>query len=214
MLSKLIALVSALLMGACSVVGIREVEEPAYRVVATLGPIEIRSYGPRIAAETLIAGDAVAARNLGFRKIAGYIFGANHGSAKIAMTAPVAQAPTSSGQEIAMTAPVAQDQDSSGRWRIRFFMPASYSLATLPVPNDPDVTLVQVPSETIAVLRFTGDRDAPAIEARGKQLLAALAGTGWTAGGPVLAWFYDPPWTIPFLRRNEVAVLVHQETPS
>jgi len=214
MLSKLVALVSALLMGACSVIGIREVEEPSYRVVATLGPVEIRSYGPRIAAETLIAGDALTARNQGFRKIASYIFGANHGSAKIAMTAPVVQAPTEKGREIAMTAPVAQDQDSSGRWRIRFFMPSSYSLASLPTPDDPDVKIVTVPPEMMAVLRFTGDRDMPAIDAHGKQLLASLNGTGWQASGPVLAWFYDPPWTIPFLRRNEVAVLVYEERPS
>jgi hypothetical protein len=138
--------------------------------------------------------------------VAGYIFGGNRAAAKIAMTAPVAQAAAS--ERIAMTAPVAQSAAGPGRWTVRFFMPAQWTLATLPVPNDPAVRLVEVPGETMAVLRFTGDRGATAVAARQAELLRGLAGTAWAPQGEPVAWFYDPPWTLPWLRRNEVAVPV------
>lgn len=204
--ARLAALASAITLGACSVVGIRSgTEEPAFTVVARVGEVEIRRYAPRIAAETRVAGDEVAARSEGFRRLAGYIFGGNTRQDRIAMTAPVAQAPA--GERIAMTAPVAQQGGDDGS-RIRFFMPARFTLETLPVPDDPRVTLVTVPEETVAVLRFTGSTGAEAVASRRAELTAALEGTAWTPSGPVQAWFYDPPWTLPPLRRNEVSVAV------
>jgi hypothetical protein len=202
---SLIAALSSVLLAGCSVVGIREgTEEPKFQVVEHVGDIEIRSYGARIAAETTIEADEEAARNAGFRRLAGYIFGGNTAKTSIAMTAPVAQ----SSETIAMTAPVAQARDDAGRWTIRFFMPASATMATLPTPTDPEVRLVAVPPQTIAVLRFTGARDADAVQAKRTALLSGLEGTKWQPQGVPVAWFYDPPWTIPFLRRNEVAVPV------
>ena len=201
------AMVSGLAVGACSLFGIREgTEEPRYTVLASPDGLEIRLYGPRLAAETTIAADAEDARYAGFRRLAGYIFGGNRAEASIAMTAPVAQ--QEAGQKIAMTAPVAQAPAEGGRWVIRFFMPAGYTLQTLPVPQDPAVALVEVPEQTMAVLRFTGARDGETVAARQSDLLRALEATPWRAQGTPVAWFYDPPWTIPFLRRNEVAVPV------
>lgn len=205
-LAKLAAIVSGLGVVACSVVGVREAEEPAYTVVAHVGATEIRQYGPRIAAETVVDGDEEGTRSAGFRRLAGYIFGGNRGGTSIAMTAPVAQA--AAGTDIAMTAPVAQTKDEAGRWRIRFFMPASFTLATLPVPNDPAVVLVQVPPETFAVLRFSGSIGAASVAAQTADLMRGLQGSAWRPAGAPVAWFYDPPWTLPPLRRNEVAVPV------
>lgn len=209
MIARTLALAAAgLAVSACAVVGDRRgTEEPAHAVVAQLGAVEIRRYPARLAAETEVAGAAEAVRNEGFRRLAGYIFGGNRGAEKIAMTAPVAQAPAE-GARIAMTAPVAQQQAAPGRWTIRFYMPAQWTMATLPVPNDPTVRLVEVPGETMAVLRFSGDRGAEAVAARTAELLGALAGTAWAPRGAPVAWFYDPPWTLPWLRRNEVAVRV------
>lgn len=199
------AVLSTLALGACSVFGVRDgTEEPKYAFVAKLSQVEIREYSPRIAAETTVAGDEISARSEGFRKLAGYIFGANTGNAKVAMTAPVAQ----SSQTIAMTAPVSQDRDPSGRWVVRFFMPAKYTLDTLPVPSDSQVRLVGVPAQTMAVLRFSGSTGSAAVASRQAELLAALQATEWRPTGFPMSWFYDPPWTIPALRRNEVAVPV------
>lgn len=213
MLERIAAAASALLVGACSVIGVRDgTEQPRYVVRERVGAVEIREYGPRLAAETLVAGDLVTARGRGFNRLARYIFGGNGGGAsggsaggeKIAMTAPVAQAP---GERIAMTAPVAQGAGDGGS-TIRFFMPAGRTRDSLPVPNDPAVTIVEVPAATMAVLRFSGVAGASAVAAQRAALLAALAGSRWRAAGVVEDWFYDPPWTLPPLRRNEVAVPV------
>jgi hypothetical protein len=206
--SKTVALLSSVLLAGCSVVGIRSgTEEPHYTVVETLGALQIREYGPRIAAETTVTGNELSSRSDGFRRLAGYIFGGNSGRASIAMTAPVAQ---STSQTIAMTAPVVQDQTAPGEWRIRFFMPANYTLDTLPRPNDPAVHIVSVPPQTYGVYRYTGSIDAAATETARRELLRLLQGSGWSPTGEPVSWFYDPPWTLPFLRRNEAAVTVER----
>lgn len=191
-----------------SIVGVRVgTEEPHHLRRDLTASVELRRYGPRIAAETVVTGeDDEAARNAGFRRLAGYIFGGNHRGESIAMTAPVAQEP-SGGERIAMTTPVAQDRDDDG-WRIRFFMPSRWTLDTLPTPDDDAVRLVTVPGETVAVLRFAGDRSRDAVRARTGELLDTLRDEGVAVTGPPVAWFYDPPWTLPFRRRNEIAVLV------
>jgi hypothetical protein len=179
-------------------------EQPRYVVLERSGPVEVRRYEPRIAAETTVAGDPLAARNEGFRRIAGYIFGGNQKRTGIAMTSPVAQG---ASQEIAMTSPVAQEMSGAG-WKVQFFMPSRYALQDLPSPNDPSVNLVSLPPQTFAVLRFSGSRDPRAVERRQGQLIAQVAAKGWSQLGEPVAWFYDPPWTLPFARRNEVAVEV------
>ncbi len=199
-------LLGSLLLSACSVFGIRSgTEEPPHSLVERVGDVEIRRYDPRIAAETTVSGDAYAARGEGFRRLAGYIFGGNQGRVRIDMTAPVAQSGASAGERIAMTAPVAQAADANGSV-IRFFLPAG--LADPPKPNDDRVRIVPVPAETVAVLRFSGLATDAAIAAQRATLLATLAGTRWRPAADFVAWFYDPPWTLPPLRRNEVAVAV------
>lgn len=211
-MNQVVALLSGLWVGACSVFGVRTVEEPRYTVRETVGPVEIRDYAWRVAAETVVPGNEGEALNTGFRRLAGYIFGGNHADRKIEMTAPVAQAPASAGapggQDIAMTAPVSQARAAGGDWTVRFFMPAELKLADLPAPNNPAVRLVQVPSETYAVLRFSGLAGPATVAAEQARLLGYLQGTKWQPHGAPVAWFYDPPWTIPPLRRNEVAVVV------
>lgn len=208
MASGIVALASSVLLTACSTFGVRSVEQPPYRAVAQVGAVEIRSYGPRLAAATVVEGDQIAARSTGFRRLAGYIFGGNRSHASIAMTAPVAQADGTT--DIAMTAPVDQTPDPAGRWHIRFFMPAQYTRDTLPEPLDQGVQIVTVPAQTIAVLRYAGLASAAAVRDANGRLLKSLAGSGWDAHGTPMAWFYDPPWTIPPLRRNEAAIAVSQ----
>lgn len=199
-------LLGSLLLGACSAFGIRSgTEEPRYTTVERLGSVEVRRYAPRLAAETTVPGDAYNARGEGFRRLAGYIFGGNAGRRRIDMTAPVAQASAQPGERIAMTAPVAQAPGEGG-WVIRFFLPAA--LTDPPAPNDARVRIVPVPEETVAVLRFSGTATEAAVAERTKALTAALSTSPWRPAGEPVAWFYDPPWTLPPLRRNEVAVPV------
>lgn len=212
MKSKLAAVAAALLTTACSTVGVRSgTEEPAFTEVERVGAVEIRTYGERIAAQTVVTGSSEAARNRGFQRLAGYIFGGNTARTSIAMTAPVAQAGEGPSQSIAMTAPVAQGAVGQDRWTIQFFMPSEYTMASLPVPRDPAVVLAVVPAETYAVLRFSGLGSARAVAEKEAELDAALTGSGWTSVGDPVVWFYDPPWTLPPLRRNEVAVRVTRQ---
>jgi SOUL heme-binding protein len=201
MLQKIVQFVE----GLPTIVGIRlGTEEPLFVSEARLGDVEIRRYGPRIAAQTAVTGSGQEARSAGFRRLAGYIFGGNHRNTTIAMTAPVAQ----HSETIAMTAPVAQTRTTDGDSVIRFFMPSKWSLELLPEPDDGLVTLVEVPGETYAVVRFSGDRSQAAVAAKSEELLETLRNSEFHVEGEPVAWFYDPPWTLPFRRRNEVAVPV------
>jgi len=175
-----------------SVVGYRRgTEEPDHSVEKLTAGVEIRRYGPRLAAQTMVLADEEAARNTGFRRLARYIFGANRGEAKIAMTAPVAQ-----------------EAAGDDEWVIRFFMPSDKTLESLPEPVDAEVNLVSIPAQTVAVRRFSGSRSRRSVSEQTSKLLNTLRETGFEAIDRPEAWFYDPPWTVPMLRRNEIAVPV------
>ena len=210
MLSKITGALGQISEAGGSIVGIRHTEEPPFTVQRTLDGVEIRRYGPRLAAETVIDADEEPARNEGFRRLARYIFGGNTAKTKIAMTAPVAQ---QQGEKIAMTAPVAAQRGQGDQWVIRFFMPAEHTLDSLPTPNDERVRLVEVPAQTVAALRFSGLATPSVVAARTKELLATLRSHGLTTTSEPVTWFYDPPWTIPFRRRNEVAVSLGPDGP-
>lgn len=181
------------------------VEEPKYQVVSKDEAFELRDYPGMIAAEVTVSGERDAAMNAGFRLIADYIFGNNRQSAKVAMTAPVTQSAAS--EKIAMTAPVTQS-GSGTSWTVRFIMPARYTMATLPQPNNDRVTLVELPAQRFAVLRFSGTVGAKDIAARTQELMTWAKGKGLVMQGEVTLARYDPPWTPWFLRRNELMVPV------
>lgn len=191
------------------------VEEPSYILVRQARGVELRRYAPTIRAVTVV--DTVAwdrAMNEGFRRLAGYIFGGNTRKQSIAMTAPVtASSAASSSMKIAMTAPVtAQPSSSSSLVRVTFTMPAGFTLESLPTPNDRAVVLEAVDQRLVAVRRFSGFAGDAAFERERQALIAELPSFGVRAvGEPELAR-YDPPWTLPFFRRNEVAVEVETTT--
>lgn len=180
------------------------VEQPAYRVIEQQGDIELRDYPPMIVAETDVAGSRKTAINAGFRTIADYIFGDNLAAQKVAMTAPVIQ---QAGEKIAMTAPVTQ-QASGDSWRVRFIMPAQYTLATLPRPKNPAVVLREIPGRRYAVIRFSGLAGEDNLHRHTDTLRAFLKGRQMDAVGEPSYAFYNPPWTLPFMRRNEVLIEV------
>ena len=182
-------------------------EEPGFNVVDKVGVVEIRQYDKRLAAEVVVGGDEEDARSAGFRLLADFIFGNNTSRTSIAMTAPVSQQAATS-ESIAMTAPVSQSREISGNWRVRFYMPSKYTIKTLPKPNNPAVEIVEVTGETMAVLRFSNSRSTKAIAKRTAELLVTLSPSKWAPAGTAVTWLYDPPWTLPFFRRNEVAIAV------
>jgi len=174
-------------------------EAPPYTVEATYGAVELRRYAPHIVAEVTVPGDRDAAIGRGFQILAGYIFGGNDGSAKVAMTTPVAQS-----EKIAMTTPVMQS-GAGAEWVVRFMMPTAYTLVTLPRPKDGRIRFVTTDAARQAVIRFSGIPSTDAIEKQVAMLRKWLADAGLTAATGPHYYFYDAPMTLPWNRRNEVA---------
>ena len=196
-----------LLLAGCAVFGVRSgTEQPGYEVVERLGEsIELRRYGERLAAEVIVASDPDGeGRNAAFGVLFDYISGANRSQTRIAMTAPVET--NAASEKIAMTAPVETARTEGQGTLMRFYLPAAYTIETAPEPTDPRVRLVVLPAQTVATLRYAGSRRENVVVERQADLLAALENSTWQPTAAPVAFFYDPPWTIPFLRRNEVAV--------
>ena len=172
------------LESAASVFGLRPYEAPRYEVIGAASQVELRRYAPRRAVEAKVRGPG--ARDEAFRALFRYICG----SEKIAMTTPVAT------------------RGGTDEVRMQFFLPARYQDAAAPVPFDRRLRLVELPEETLAVLRFSGRATPHELAQQKSRLLAAVAAAGWRPTGEAVVFTYDPPFTLPFLRRNEVAVKV------
>lgn len=192
-MAKILYFVVTFLESGLAIFGIRAgLHEPPYRVVARLSSdVEIRAYGPLVAAETTSTGDDDA-----FSRLFAYITGANASDAMIAMTAPVEQ----SGAAMA-------GGGRTGDLTMRFFLPPKIA-ADPPKPKDSRVRIVAVPARDLAVIRFSGSFGRRNLERHLDILKGVLAKAGRTAEGPPVFLGYDPPFTIPALRRNEVAVPV------
>ncbi len=191
------------------VFGLRLSEEASYQIIGRVGDqVEIREYAPVMVAEVALPHGDKQARNQAFRLLFNYISGANTtaaGSNKVAMTVPVS---VDEPERIAMTVPVQSNSESG---TMRFFLPAKYTKeAPPPKPSDTRVKIVALPSRTIAALRYSGSgREAKENE---QNLLEALMGSAWQASDRRYTQYYDPPFTIPFLRRNEAAVAVEKRS--
>jgi effector-binding domain-containing protein len=171
------------------------VEQPRYLVIEAVpdAGIEIRDYEAMVVAETAVTGDREPAIGTGFRRIAGYIFGGNQAQQKIAMTAPVIQQADT-------------DAADPGDWRVRFVMPAQYAADALPPPSDPTVAIAKLPPKRYAAIRFSGWISTDNLARHLATLRSFLASRGIAPLSPPLYAFYNPPSTLPFLRRNEVMI--------
>lgn len=204
-------LLTAFMMGQSAMA----IEEPAFKVTLKADAFEVRQYAPTLIAETLVEGDMDEASNKGFRRIADYIFGNNRAqsgsSAKIAMTAPVTVEPQS--EKIAMTAPVTLSTagtniSMANQWRVHFVMPSQYTLSTIPQPNNPDVKLKEVPAKLFAVHSYTGFNTMAKVQSKTDELLAWVQQKNLKPLGTAQLSRYDPPWTLPMFRRNEIMIEV------
>ena len=188
-----------------------ETEEPDYTVLSQSGDFELRRYDEQLVAQTWVSGDQDAASREGFKVLADYIFGNNTApsgeSSKISMTAPVTMQSEAGNesQKIAMTAPVSMQQ-TDGKWRVQFTMPSQYTMQTLPKPNNPNVEIIEVPAQTYGVIKFSWLAGEDKVAEKTAALQTWMQDQNLTpTGEPELAR-YNPPWTLPFLRRNEVMI--------
>jgi len=203
MMKKLFSSLISLILAGCTVMGVRSSQEPSYQVLSDHGDIQIRAYPALLVAETFMEADYARAGNIGFKRLAGYIFGGNLQKQSMAMTAPVFREAV--GENIAMTAPVLQ-QRVDGKWMMAFVMPAGYDLATLPKPLDPEVVLKTMPARKVAVLRYSGPLNLESIGQNSQRLSEWLERQGLKPLSNPRSAAYDPPWTLPALRRNEIHI--------
>jgi hypothetical protein len=187
-------------------------EEAKYTLIEKDGAFEVRAYDSKLIAEVMVEGEMSDATSKGFRLLADFIFGNNTAasgkSEKISMTAPVTL--ENHSEKIAMTAPVAVQSDQKA-WRVWFVMPSQFTLATLPKPNNPLVLIKSIPPKHYAVLRFSGLVDDEKKQAKEKELRAWLAAKRLTSIAQAELARYNPPWTLPFLRRNEVMLEINRD---
>jgi len=183
-------------------------EQAKYSVLKKTLGYEIRDYPAHIVAQTVVEGTSVNgdAFNKGFSIIAGYIFGGNIKKQSIAMIAPVVV--QGSSEKIAMTtAPVTASATGTSQV-VSFVMPSGYTLATLPTPSDSRVKLLEVPEQKMAVRTFSWYRTDSRFEMMRKQLFTDLARDNVTIIGTPIFAGYNPPWTPPWMNRNEIMVQV------
>jgi len=210
----------------CSLFGVRTEENPQYDVVQTDGKVEVRRYKPYVIARTTVSGDYKKAQGEAFRILAAYIFGSNEKKQKLEMTAPVTQSKSTESEKISMTAPVnisaapsekismtapVNIQGQSGTWVMSFMMPSKYKIEDLPTPKDQRIEFAQVPGKLVATIRYSGYQNEKLNAKKASEL------TTWIAQHPKykavsLASFagYDPPWTLPMFRRNEMWIEVSE----
>ncbi len=182
------------------------VEQADYTVVKKMNGYEIREYPAHIVAQTTVQGSYEKSMEKGFSIVAGYIFGGNTKKESIAMTAPVvAQKNDKTSESIAMTAPVMATSEGNSQI-ISFGMPRSYTMETLPTPNDPRVKIVMIPTKKYAVLRFSWYHSDTRVKKMQKKLLSTLARDGVMVQGSTAYAGYNAPWTPPWMNRSEVLV--------
>ncbi len=168
-----------------------DIEEPQYELLDTLYGVELRLYAPSIQATTTLASNRQT--SAGFRRLAGYIFGGN-----------------ATGESISMTAPV-QESLVSDQPVMAFTMPSAYSMVSLPEPKSDNVVLREMPERLVATLPFGGWATPYKVKRKTGELLRTLDNHGVKIVGAPALNQYNPPWTLPFLRRNEIAVEISFE---
>ena len=189
-----IAIIGLAAAAAISVATARAAEEPPHAVVTRDGNFEIRDYTSLTIAEVTVRASRNDAAYAGFRKLAGYIFGANAEKQKIEMTAPVIEARAG------------EQGEARDAWTIRFVMPQGFTPAKLPKPDDAQIRMHETPATRYAVLRYSGLAGDAVVETKTRELQSILDARGLKAAGAPLLAFYDPPWTPWFMRRNEIMI--------
>ncbi len=200
--------IAILAVSGCSVFGNSGVEIAPYSVVESIeaSKIEIREYESMVLVSTPMDGDN---RDGAFMRLFGYISGDNKGASKIAMTAPVFMDDEDAGVKIPMTAPVFMDgNEESDAAMMSFVMPADFTLESTPAPTDPEVSISEIKDYKVAVIQFNGRLSDANIKKHRVILESWMEENGYIAAGDVKTAGYNPPFTIPAMRRNEVLIAV------
>ena len=210
-ISRLLVFLTSILIAST----VMATEEPKFSIIEKSEPFELRAYAPQLVAEVKVEGDLDTASSQGFRLIAGFIFGQNQVSEKISMTVPVG-IETAKSTKIAMTVPVGIEASEASKdsakgvnqWVFSFVMPSEYTMATLPKPLNPLVTIRELPAQKRAAITFSGFYNEAKVLEKTRALEEWIKSKQWQATGSPQFARYNPPWSIPFMRRNEILIPV------
>jgi len=202
-MKKLISTFTSVFLAGCGIFGIRTTKDPNYQVLNDYGQIQIRQYPALVAAETEVFADYKTGSSQAFQRLAGYIFGDNQKQQKISMTTPIIQ--KQQAETMAMTALVIQ-QKSGTAWLMAFVLPKNYSISTTSHPLDTSVSIKELPGKKVAVIQYSGSLSEQAIEEKSATLKSWLSNQNYKVMSPLHFDAYDPRWTLPFLRRNEIHI--------
>lgn len=204
-LKLILGTLMGLLAAGCSLFGVGSEEQPNYKILTKVENKEIRQYDSYIIAKTTISGSFKDAQSKGFRILAGYIFGKNKSQQKIAMTSPVVQ--KSESEKISMTAPVVISPNENKTWTMTFSMPSKFTLESLPLPTDDRVKIEKIEGKLVAALTYSGFWNESINAKKAQELIHWMKDYKeyQISSAPMFAG-YNPPWTIPFLRRNEMLI--------
>jgi hypothetical protein len=199
--TTIVAGLVAIMLAGCSVFGGEAVEETSYSVFERDGDVELRQYDNYAIARTFVASSYDEMDREAFGRLFDYISGDNTSGGDIAMTAPVLMAPA--GEEIAMTSPMATQAEG---WWMAFVLPQGLDAASAPVPNDHRVEIIDIAGPRMASLSYSGLMDEESNTSNAERLRAWIDERGLQASSGFQVAGYNPPWTIPFLRRNEILI--------
>ena len=165
--------------------------------------VELREVADMIQATVLVTGNQRQALNNWFRQLAWYIFGDNIAKESVSMTAPVGVTIEENSESISMTAPVVLQTSDDWQYRVSFMMPQKFTLDTLPIPNNKNVSFLSIPGSSYYVWKFSGYSNAVKADKQLELFTNALKSQGiQTSSTPILNQYNDP-WTIRFMRKNE-----------
>ncbi len=204
-----LAIIINLLLTGCDVLGYSSFfEQPNYRVLAKLsGSIEIRKYEMRTFAESRVNGTGMTARRNCFRLLLNYISGANANTEKIRMTVPVST-PNIQSKEPDMDTTAKSFKDNS--YTMRFFLPEKFDIKSAPTPQNKDVSIGSIPTRIEASIRYNGSQSDSRAKIHQERLISALNSSEWRPTETPSALYYNPPFSIPIFRRNEIIVPVEK----
>ena len=138
-----------------------------------------------------------------FRLLFQYISGKNKRNQKIAMTSPVM---SQKNEKISMTTPVIMTQSPNEFSSMAFVLPRQYTIDNTPIPLNNKVKIISRPAIKMAVIRFSGSTNQAKIQTMKNKLLSWIKEQGLVPTGNDQLAVYDPPWTIPAFRRNEIQI--------
>ena len=166
----------------------------AYQTLKPNGDFELRAYETLHLAKVTLPTSDKRSKNMdgSFMKLFRFIDGQNEREEKISMTTPVI---------------IERGANESS---MSFVMPETAVAKGLPTPNG-EVKLAKMPPVKMAVLRFSGVSNPKKEAEQLARLQTWMTNEKLSPEMTPLFAFYDPPWTLGFMRRNEVLLRVKEK---